>query len=167
MAFTTPPFSTVEDVNAETETNVEESMETVETVEEVEKVVPEKKKRNDIIIDSEKIDYVMANIKSQTYDEMAKATGLTKHQVNRILQTLKSGIRNRVLEADDNAYEKKTNKKGGLVPDYATPLTDKAKKAEKLILTKLCKSDAVSKPGGGGKSKQSLDSALDSLLAEL
>ena len=159
--FTAPPFAETED------SAPVEDLETTEAPE-VPTAGP-KAKRNTTLIDDEKIKTVIANVKTKSYIEMAEMTGLTKHQVNRILQTLKAGMRQKAIEADPNAYATKTTKKGDVKPDYSKPLTDLANKMEARISEKLCRPEGtkVGSTGGGGKTKKALDSALDDLLADL
>lgn len=149
--FTAPPFA-----------NEGEPMTTMEEVE-----VVDGKKRSNTPIDENKIKIVLQNIKSKTYDEIGEITGLTKNQVNRIVQTLKTGMREKALAQDPNAYEIKVTKTGKERPDYSKPLTEYAKKVENVIATKLSRPRAESSGGGGGRTQQALDAALNDLLESL
>jgi len=193
MAFKKPPFvgnvkkEVVEEVEeveteeaeAETEEVETEEVETeeVETeeaeeteketpmVEEEKKEVKEKKKRNTKQLDQSSITFIVNNVKSMSYTEMADQLGLTKHQVNRTLQYLKEELRKHALNDDDGAYGTKKNKKGEDVYDWSQPISDKAKKIEKKIEDKLSR-PAASRVGGGGggKVKEALNNELDDLL---
>ena len=182
-SFTAPPFANVEAESiptppvAESEMQVGDSKATAETKAETKaktkaKTKAETKaetKKNTILIDSEKIKTVIANVKTKSYIEMATMTGLTKHQVNRILQTLKSGMRQKAVNENPEAYKTKISKTGKSTFDYTEPLTDFAKKIETKIKEQLCRpeGEGKNKGSGGGKTKKSLDNALDDLLADL
>jgi len=166
--FTAPPFATeTEKVKIEEEVKVGEPVE----MDTPEAAVPEteKRKRSTVLIDDEKIKTIIANVKTKSYVEMAEMTGLTKHQVNRVLQTLKMGMRQKALAADENAYAIKTTKKGVEKPDYSKPVSELAKKVEAQIAAKLCRPEGIKigSSGGGGKTKKALNSALEDLLADL
>ena len=133
------------------------------------------------IISDEDIIFVRQNIKTMGYTEMAAKIGLTTHQVNRILQTLKGGIdqnggffglRGKALQAaidvGEKAYAEKTTKAGAIKPDFTQPITEMAQKVENAIAEKLSR-PADTRPGGktGGPAKQALASQLDDLLADL
>jgi len=128
-----------------------------------------KPKRNTTFIDAAKIKMVIDNVKTKSYLELAEMTELTKHQVNRILQTLKTGMRQKAIDADPNAYGVKNNKNGEPKPDYTAPLTDLAKNIEAKITDRLCRPDTgnTGRAASGGKTKKSLDDALTNLLADL
>ena len=104
-----------------------------------------------------------------SYPEMGKARGLTKFQVNRVLQTLKSGLRKHALDDNEKAYDTKLTKKTGKsVFDWDKPLTEIAKKVESKIKSTLSRpSDGLRGPSGGGKVKKALDTELDDLLGSL
>jgi len=177
---TPPPFAkateeskTVEEVETVEEEIVEEEPKTKkgEKMTAPEEAKEEKKTikpKNKTQITKEHIDYVRQNVKKMGYGEMADALDITKNQINRILQTLKEGLRGKAVDQDDNAYGTKKNKKGDTIYDWSEPKSDLAKKVEKKISDELSR-PAESRPGGGGggKVKQALDSALDDLLADL
>lgn len=142
-------------------------------------VEKKKKKKHTVMISEDHIKFVMQNIKTMAYADMAEKLGITKNQVNRILQTMKGGVDNKgnffglrgnaleqAAKSGEAAYGLKENGK----PDYSQPLTELAQKIEAKIAEKLSR-PAESRPGGGGgnggKVKQALDSQLDSLLADL
>jgi len=129
----------------------------------------EKQKRNSVLITRDHIKFVRQNVKTMGYNEMADKLGLTKNQINRILQFLKEGMRNKAVTEDSNAYGTKKNKKGEDVYDWTQPKSAYAKKAEAKIEAELSR-PADTRPGGGaggGQVQQALDSELDDLLAEL
>ena len=186
MAFKKPPFvgnvkkevveevEEVETEEAEAETEEVETEEAEETEKETPMVeeekkevkeVKEKKKRNTKQLDQSSITFIVNNVKSMSYTEMADQLGLTKHQVNRTLQYLKEELRKHALNDDDGAYGTKKNKKGEDVYDWSQPISDKAKKIEKKIEDKLSR-PAASRVGGGGggKVKEALNNELDDLL---
>ena len=124
------------------------------------------------IIGNDEIKFVVQNVATMGYKEMGDKIGLTKHQVNRILQTLKEGLRKSAIDgagaAGEKAYGERTTKKGDIKADYNSPLTDLAQKVENKILKSLSRpSDSQSGSKGGGKAKQALDSTLDAMLADL
>ena len=124
------------------------------------------------IIGNDEITFVVQNVAKMGYNEMAEKIGITKHQVNRILQTLKEGLRKSAVDAaevaGEKAYGDKTTKKGEIKADYAAPLSALAQKVENKITANLSR-PADTRPGakGGGKAKQALDSTLDAMLADL
>ena len=124
------------------------------------------------IIGNDEITFVVQNVKTMGYNEMAEKVGITKHQVNRILQTLKEGLRKSAIDAaeaaGEKAYGERTTKKGEIKADYAAPLSALAQKVENKITASLSR-PADTRPGakGGGKAKQALDSTLDAMLADL
>jgi len=124
------------------------------------------------IIGNDEITFVVQNVAKMGYNEMAEKVGITKHQVNRILQTLKEGLRKSAIDGasadDEKAYGERITKKGEVKADYSSPLTDLAQKVENKILKSLSR-PADTRPGakGGGKAKQALDSTLDAMLADL
>ena len=124
------------------------------------------------IIGNDEIKFVVQNVATMGYKEMGDKIGLTKHQVNRILQTLKEGLRKSAIDgagaAGEKAYGERTTKKGDIKADYNSPLTDLAQKVENKILKSLSRpNDSHSGSKGGGKAKQALDSTLDAMLADL
>ncbi|MFW6247065.1 MAG: helix-turn-helix domain-containing protein [bacterium] len=131
--------------------------------------VKEKKKRAAPITE-EQIKYVRDNVKKMGYGEMADALGISRNQVNRILQELKKGMRAAAIqkaEADGQvAYG--TNEKGRW--DYSDPKTELAKKIEQKIENDLSR-PAESRPGagrkGGGSVQNTLQSEVDELLKDL
>ena len=131
----------------------------------------EKKPRSQKMIDKECLEYVKANIKVQSYSEMAEHLGITTNQVNRILQTVKMGMRNYATQQDPKAYATKVNDKGETSYIWAEPKTELAKKVEEKILEKLSR-PADSRPGvpgrkGDGKVQKVLDDEIANLLDEL
>jgi len=139
-------------------------------------VAPDEKKKQvrlaTKIIGKDEIKFVVQNVATMGYKEMGDKIGLTKHQVNRILQTLKEGLRKSAIDGaladDEKAYGERITKKGDVKADYNSPLTDFAQKVENKILKSLSR-PSDSQPGskGGGKAKQALDSTLDAMLADL
>jgi transcriptional regulator with PAS, ATPase and Fis domain len=49
----------------------------------------------------EDMEFIVANVKTMSYTEMATARGLTKHQVNRVLMTVKQQMRDACATAKD------------------------------------------------------------------
>lgn len=107
-AVVVAPVAVVEEpvVEEETTTDEEVSMETVTP--EVE--VKEKKTRQKRQADGERktpnrqmtnedIQYIVQNVKTMSYTEMADIRGLTKHQVNRVLMDVKKNLK--AQAADD------------------------------------------------------------------
>lgn len=178
-----PPFAKgakkqeekVEQVNQEeisenplTETVTDEK--TKDTKGEVMSEEKPKRERSKVNISQEHIKFVRQNVKKMGYTEMAEQLGITRNQINRILQTLKEGMRGAAVQADPNAYGTKENKKGETVYDWSQPKSDMAKKVEAKIESDLSR-PAESRPGaggsGGGKVQQALDSELEDLLKDL
>lgn len=131
----------------------------------------EKKPRSQKMIDKDCIEYVKTNIKNQSYSEMAEYLGITTNQVNRILQTIKMGMRNHATDKDPKAYETKVNDKGEISYIWSEPKSELAKKVEAKIEEKLTR-PADSRPGvpgrkGDGKVQKVLDDEISSLLDEL
>jgi predicted DNA-binding protein (UPF0251 family) len=147
----------------------------------------EKKQQSTIMINNDHIKFVLQNIKTMGYNDMAEKLGITKNQVNRILQTLKGGIgkkkvqgeeveytfglRGKALDAaaaaGEQAYALKENGK----PDFSQPVSELAQKVEAKIDAELSR-PADTRPGAGGggrggKVQEALDSQLDELLAGL
>ncbi len=147
----------------------------------------EKKKQNNIMINNDHIKFVLQNIKTMGYNDMAEKLGITKNQVNRILQTLKGGIgkkkvqgeeveytfglRGKALDAAAAAGEQAYGLKENGKPDFGQPVSELAQKVEAKIDAELSR-PADTRPGAGGggrggKVKEALDSQLDELLAGL
>lgn len=128
------------------------------------------KKRSAVTINKEHIDYVIANVKTMSYTDMAANLDLSKNQVNRILQEVKQGLRMKAIAADSNAYPVKgQNKKGEDMYDWAAPVSDLAKKVESKIAESLTR-PAESRPGGskgGGATKTAINAEIDNLLNNL
>lgn len=129
-----------------------------------------KRERSKVNISQEHIKFVRQNVKKMGYTEMAEQLGITRNQINRILQTLKEGMRSAAVQADPDAYGTKENKKGEKVYDWTQPKSEMAKKVEAKIESDLSR-PAESRPGaggsGGGKVQQALDSELEDLLKDL
>lgn len=140
----------------------------VEEVIEGETKEKKKIKKNKVQITTKHIRFVQNNIKTMGYGEMADSLDITRNQINRILQTLKEGLREKAVENDSAAYGTKTNKKGETVYDWSSPQSEMAKKVENKIQEKLSRpADTRPGGGGGGKVKKALDSELNDLLADL
>lgn len=71
---------------------------------------PEKKKivrKATRTINKDDIQFVCANVKGMSYNDMAEKLGLTRHQVNRILMDIKSQLRKSFLNEDGSEDPKK------------------------------------------------------------
>jgi predicted DNA-binding protein (UPF0251 family) len=147
----------------------------------------EKKQQSTIMINNDHIKFVLQNIKTMGYNDMAEKLGITKNQVNRILQTLKGGIgkkkvqgeeveytfglRGKALDAAAAAGEQAYGLKENGKPDFSQPVSELAQKVEAKIDAELSR-PADTRPGAGGggrggKVQEALDSQLDELLAGL
>ena len=127
------------------------------------------KKRSSVQITKDHIDYVIANVKTMSYTDMAANLGISKNQVNRVLQEVKQGLRQKAIDADGAAYPVTgQNKKGENKYDWSAPATDLAKKVEEKISASLTR-PAESRPGGkkGGATKTAINAEIDNLLNSL
>ena len=96
---------------------------------------------------ADQIAFVHENVTKMSYTEMAEKTGLTKHQVNRILMELKKMLRE---EAGENPEARE--------------------KVEKFIVEHLSRPEDTRPGGGGGRTstvKVELQSRAKNILAEL
>jgi hypothetical protein len=127
-----------------------------------------KQKRNEKLIDEDAIKFVRQNVKEMPYTDMAEHLGLTTNQVNRILQTIKAGLRQYAIDQDNKAYAFKKNKKGEDIYNWTEPLSDIAKKVEMKIESELSRpAESRVGAGGDGKVQKALNSEIDDLLAGL
>ena len=121
-----------------------------------------RKKLPEITGEDEK--FIVANITTMSYKDIADARGLETIQVSNVLQGYKKDLRAHAVakatEAGVEAYEKteKTFTKKGVkvtkvVDDYDKPLTDVAKAIEKTIAEKLQRPEST-RVGGGAKKKE-------------
>ncbi len=96
-------------------------------------------------IEQEDINFVIANVRTMSYKDMAESRTLTKYQVNRILMDVKKGLR---TQAGEDA--------------------EKLAKVEEYIKSTLSRPDdaGVGKKGGG-KVRKSLNNAVADILANL
>ena len=97
------------------------------------------------MIKPEDIEFVMKNVKTMSYSEMAEKLGLTRHQVNRILMDIKKGLREEAKK------------------------TGKVKEVEKFIKEHLSRPED-SRPGGqkgGGAVKNAIDATVSNILKNL
>lgn len=106
----------------------------------------------------EDMEFILANIKTMSYTQMADARGLTKHQVNRVLMTVKQQMKDAcVLTRDAEGKPLTFN-------------TDALAKVEAYIAENLSRPEGT-KPGqGGGRSsvvKDSISSITDNILANI
>jgi hypothetical protein len=132
--------------------------------------VEEPKKKRNAPIQQDHIQYVTQNVSKRSYTEMADNLGISKAQVNRILQEIKKGLRNKALaDAEANGTKAYTQKENGR-NDYKDPQTDMAKKIENYIQTHLSRPEetrpGAGKKGGGGVST-ALNSEVYSIIANL
>ena len=131
-----------------------------------------KRERSATMISAEHIKFVRENVKTMSYADMASALGISRNQINRILQELKKMLRNEAIKrsGDQPAYAQKgTNKKNEVVWDYEQPLTEIAKKVEAKIESTLTRPEEA-RPGagkGGGQVAAALSSEMADLLADL
>ena len=95
-------------------------------------------------ITPEDIDFVLKNVRTMSYNDMAEACGLTKFQVNRILMEIKKGIREKA--------------KGNEAAEMA---------AEKFIKENLSRPEDSGPGKGGGKVKNALNTAVDNIIGNL
>lgn len=125
-------------------------------------------------ITTEDIEFIRNNIKTMRYQEIAETRGISKSQVNRVLQFIREGIRNSAIKIAESrgetAYGTKTlnSKKEGPKPvnDYSNPLTVEARKAEDFINENYSRPDSAG-AGGGGQVKEALDDTLSGILDSL
>jgi beta-N-acetylglucosaminidase len=97
------------------------------------------------MIKPEDIEFVMKNVRTMSYSEMAEKLGLTRHQVNRILMDIKKGLREEAKK------------------------TGKVKEVEKFIKEHLSRPED-SRPGGqkgGGAVKNAIDATVSNILKNL
>ena len=133
----------------------------------------EKKERSDVNITSEHIAFIQANIATNSVVEIATKCGITKNQVNRVINDLRTKLRMAIIAKDPESYAKtgELNKKGQAVYDYSNPITEAAQKVEALIATRLSRpaseGGVTRKAGGGGSVKKAIDDAFDSLFKDL
>jgi len=142
-----PPV--VEPIIEETETGVEEMAEETAVEEVVEKKERKKSDKErakaNRQMTAEDTKFVIENVKTMSYTEMATARGITKHQVNRVLMQVKKDLRERC---------------GG----------DEAKLAqvETIIKEQLSRPEDTLPGAGGGRSgvvKDSIDNIVDNILS--
>lgn len=132
----------------------------------------EKKKRtrSTTVINPDHVPFVQANIKTMSYDLMAEKLGISKSQVNSILQTIKSNIRDAAIAdakaAGASAYAQKgTNKKNEILWDWANPISDLAKKVEVYIDSDLSR-PADARPGGA-KGNPAMKTAINTAVSDI
>ena len=107
-----------------------------------EKVKKERKKPNRQIVDAD-VKFVLQNFKSMSYQQLADAQGLTKHQVGRIASSIKKSLR-----------------------DSAAGNAAKEAAVEKFIADNLTRPEE-SRVGGGGDVKAAIDAVVDNIIATL
>lgn len=127
-------------------------------------------KKRSAPITQEQIKFVRENVKKMGYTEMANQLGVSKNQVNRILQEIKKGMRQKAMEeAQKNGQRAYVDKEDGK-PDYTQPQTDLAQKVEKKIADELSR-PADTKPGsgrkGGGQVQNTIQSEVEDLINDL
>jgi len=142
-----PPV--VEPIIEETETGVEEMTEETAVEEVVEKKERKKSDKErakaNRQMTAEDTKFVIENVKTMSYTEMATARGITKHQVNRVLMQVKKDLRERC---------------GG---DAA-----KLAQVEVIIKEQLSRPEDTQPGAGGGRSgvvKDSIDNIVDNILS--
>jgi len=86
----------------------------------------------------EDVDFVVENIKTKSYTEIAEERGLTRHQVNRVLMDIKKDLRSQYPEG-----------------------TPEREKIEEYIKSKLTRPEET-RPGAGGGKKSGVKNALKS-----
>lgn len=95
-------------------------------------------------MNDEDIKFIVANIRNMSYTEIANARGLTKHQVNRVLMTVKKDLRQAV--AND---------------------PDKLAAVDAYIAEQLTRPEEAQVAGRGAKVQISIDSVVSDILAGL
>lgn len=170
MSTFTPPFAANTEATA-TPTAAPTAAPAVTETTVAPKEKKESKPRSEVMISDEHIKFVKDNVKTMGYKEMAEHLGISKNQVNRILQELKKMLRDIAIERSKpaEAYAQNgVNKKGGIKWDYNTPLTDIAKKVEDKIDNTLSRpEDARPGAGKGGQVSAALKSGVDDILSEI
>lgn len=127
-------------------------------------------KKKNAPITPEQIKFVKQNVKSMGYQEMADQLGVSRNQVNRILQQLKKGMREKVIEDAKNQGTEPyaLNDKGKY--DYNQPQTEMAKKVENKVKNELSRPEDT-RPGagrkGGGTVQNTLNQEVEDLLSDL
>lgn len=94
----------------------------------------------------EHIQFVLSNVKNMSYTEMAEKTGLTKHQVNRILMDTKKNLRENTAEG-----------------------SPEREKVEEYIKNNLSRPED-SRPGAGSRSskvKETLNNTANDIMKQL
>ena len=106
----------------------------------------------------EDMEFIVTNIKTMTYTQMAEARGITKHQVNRVLMTVKQQMKDACATARDEKGKPTAFDQEALA------------KVEAYIAEHLSRPEG-SRPGqGGGRSsavKDSITSITDNILANI
>ena len=178
-----PPFATKVPTPPPTPTPVEEKPTLVpdapvdETPVVAPPVTPDTKKK----INKESIDFVKKNIKTMSYISLSEVTGLTKHQINRILQDIKKGLRKAVTNNDGmeaygirmTAGRKAKGDKPAIepkeAPNYTKPISEYALKVEAWIDLNLTRPAETKKAANnaGSEVKTALGEEVQSILDSL
>ncbi len=103
-------------------------------------VVKNKKKE----IEQSDIQFVIKNVRSKSYQDMAEELNLTKSQINRILMDIKKTLRE--------------NAKGDEV---------KEKKVEEYISENLTREKSSIKRGGGVKKQSEIRTSIDEIVGDI
>lgn len=109
---------------------------------------PEKKKKIDRkatrTINKDDIQFVCANVKGMSYNDMAEKLGLTRHQVNRILMDIKSQLRKSYVDANGNEDAKKKEQIEGYIAQVLSRPEDSRVGAKKGSPVRDAMNDVVS-----------------------
>lgn len=92
----------------------------------------------------EDIQFVLQNVKNMSYAEIAEARGITKFQVNRVLQTVKKQLRE---AAGDDPVKKQ--------------------KVEEYIKEHLSRPEDTRPGKGGGRRTSKVQKSIDSLVGDI
>ncbi len=95
-------------------------------------------------IEQSDIQFVIKNVRSKSYQDMAEELNLTKYQINRILMDIKKTLRE--------------NAKGDEV---------KEKKVEEYISENLTREKSSIKRGGGVKKQSEIRTSIDEIVGDI
>jgi len=118
----------------------EQLFEEIEKLPEDDDVVKNKKKE----IEQSDIQFVIKNVRSKSYQDMAEELNLTKYQINRILMDIKKTLRE--------------NAKGDEL---------KEKKVEEYISENLTREKSSIKRGGGAKKQSEIRTSIDEIVGDI
>lgn len=135
-------------------------------------IIKPKKKREikatrSITDDDEK--FIVANIKTMSYADMAEKLGLTESQITTHLGKIRGGSREYLLQEDPNSYPTFEQVRAGKVitmHDYTKPQTDKARALEAKIAEQYSRPEESRVGGKRGSATAGMVSKRISSLIE-